>query len=62
MSIKNLDILFNPKRIAVIGASDNDKSAGYHLLKNLIGKGFKGIVYPVHPTMHGLQGVRGMNT
>ena len=57
MSIKNLDILFNPKRIAVIGASENEKSAGYHLLKNLIGKGFKGIVHPVHPTMHGLQGV-----
>lgn len=57
MSIKNLDILFNPKRIAVIGASENDISAGYHLLKNLIGKGFKGIVHPVHPTMLGLQGV-----
>ncbi|MBU1567595.1 MAG: bifunctional acetate--CoA ligase family protein/GNAT family N-acetyltransferase [Proteobacteria bacterium] len=57
MSIKNLDILFNPKRIAVIGASENDKSAGYHLLKNLIGKGFKGIVHPVHPTMRGIQGV-----
>ena len=57
MSIKNLDILFNPKRIAVIGASENDKSAGYHLLKNLIGKGFKGIVHPVHSTVHGLQGV-----
>ncbi|MFH0785601.1 MAG: GNAT family N-acetyltransferase [Pseudomonadota bacterium] len=57
MSIKNLDILFNPKRIAVIGASESDKSAGYHLLKNLIGKGFKGIVHPVHPTMNGLQGV-----
>lgn len=57
MSIKNLDILFNPKRIAVIGASEDDKSAGYHLLKNLIGKGFNGIVHPVHPTMQGLQGV-----
>ncbi|MFT5700218.1 MAG: acetyltransferase [Desulforhopalus sp.] len=57
MSIKNLDILFNPKRIAVIGASENDKSPGYHLLKNLIGKGFKGIVHPIHPTMPGLQGI-----
>ena len=57
MSIKNLDILFNPKRIAVIGASENDKSAGYYLLKNLIGKGFKGIVHPIHATMNGLQGV-----
>ena len=57
MSIKNLDILFNPKRIAVFGASENEKSAGYHLLKNLIGKGFKGIVHPIHSTMNGLQGV-----
>jgi acetyltransferase len=57
MSIKNLDILFNPKRIGVIGASENDKSAGYYLLKNLIGKGFKGIVHPIHATMDGLQGV-----
>lgn len=57
MSIKNLDILFNPKRIAVIGASENDNSPGYHLLKNLIGKGFKGIVHPIHSTTQGLQGV-----
>lgn len=57
MSIKNLDILFNPKRVAVIGAGKDDTSAGYHLLKNLIGKGFKGIVHPIHPTKHGLQGV-----
>ena len=57
MSIKNLDILFNPQRIAVIGASENDKSVGYHIFRNLIGKGFKGIVHPVHPRMRGVQGV-----
>ena len=57
MSIKNLDILFNPQRIAVIGASENDKSLGYHIFRNLIGKGFKGIVHPIHPGMSGVQGV-----
>jgi acetyltransferase len=57
MSIKNLDILFNPKRIAVIGASEDDRAVGYHLFRNLIGKGFKGIVHPIHPSMGGVQGV-----
>ncbi len=62
MSIKNLDILFNPKRIAVIGASENDRAVGYHLFRNLIGKGFTGIVHPVHPTMGGVQGVEAYPT
>lgn len=57
MSIKNLDILFNPQRIAVIGASENDKSLGYHIFRNLIGKGYRGIVHPIHPGMRGVQGV-----
>lgn len=57
MSLKNLDVLFNPQRIAVIGASEDDTSVGYHIFRNLIGKGFKGIVHPVNPTMRGVQGV-----
>lgn len=57
MSIKNLDILFNPQRIAVIGASENDRSLGYHIFRNLISKGFRGIVHPIHPEMSGIQGV-----
>ncbi len=57
MSLKNLDILFNPKRIAVVGASEDKKSVGYHALKNLIGKGFKGIVHPVSSSLTGVQGI-----
>src|SRR5208337_1720569 len=49
MSIRNLDAFFNPRSIAVIGASDDRKAAGYYVLRNLIGKGFEGIVYPVNP-------------
>jgi acetyltransferase len=62
MSIKHLDILFNPQRIAVIGASEDHKSVGYHIFRNLIGKGFRGIVYPVSPGMKGIQGVEAYNT
>ncbi|MCP4339214.1 MAG: GNAT family N-acetyltransferase [Desulfobulbaceae bacterium] len=62
MSIKNLDILFNPQRIAVIGASDDDQSVGYHIFRNLIGKGFKGIVYPVNSSLSGVQGIEAYST
>ena len=57
MSIKNFKALFNPQRIAVIGASEDEKSVGYHIFRNLIGKGFNGIVHPVIPGMGGVQGV-----
>jgi acetyltransferase len=57
MSQKNLDILFNPQRIAVIGETEDDTSIGHHLFKNLIGRGFKGIVHQVNPGMRGAPGV-----
>lgn len=62
MLLKNLDIMFNPQRIAVIGASEDETSVGYHIFRNLIGKGFRGIVHPVNPIMHGVQGVEAYST
>ncbi len=44
----NLDRIFNPKRIALIGASDEKGSVGYTLFKNLTGFGYEGKVYPVN--------------
>jgi len=61
MSIKHLDVLFNPQRIAVIGASEDQREVGYHVFRNLIGKGFRGIVHPVNPGMSGIQGVEAYN-
>lgn len=57
MSIKHLDTFFNPKRIAVIGASEDKESIGYYVFRNLIGRGYKGIVYPVTDRYEGVQGV-----
>ena len=62
MSIKNLDVFFNPRRIAVVGASEDKKSIGYHIFKNLISNGFQGIVHPVAPGMAGIQGVEAFKT
>lgn len=57
MSVKNLDALFNPQRIAVIGADDDPTSIGYNVFKNLLGQGFKGTVYPINPSYESVQGI-----
>jgi len=57
VSVKYLDSFFNPRRIAVIGACEDKASIGYSIFKNLLGKGFKGSVYPVNPRVEAVQGV-----
>jgi acetyltransferase len=57
VSVKNLEFFFNPRRIAVIGANEDKNSIGYYIFKNLLGQGFKGAVYPVHPLLDAVQGV-----
>jgi len=57
LGVENFDKLFSPRRIAVIGASDREGSVGSKLLRNLIGVGYKGAVYPVNSfrrTVHGI--------
>jgi acetate---CoA ligase (ADP-forming) len=44
-----LDKLFNPKSIAIIGASRHSEKIGYQILNNLITGGYKGKIYPVNP-------------
>ena len=56
MGTENLDKIFNPKRIAVIGASDREDSIGAKLMRNLIGVGFQGTIYPVNPFRSTVQG------
>jgi acetyltransferase len=57
MSILNLDKIFNPKRIALIGATVNPNSVSGKTLSNLIGGGFKGVVYPVNPAEEAVLGI-----
>ncbi|RIY00860.1 GNAT family N-acetyltransferase [Aureimonas flava] len=49
MSIRNLDALFEPRSIALIGASNRPGSVGAVLARNLFGSGFDGPVMPVNP-------------
>ncbi len=58
MSTRNLDKLFEPRSIAVIGASNKKGSVGYILLRNLIGAEYEGIVYPVNVSAQSVQGIQ----
>jgi acetyltransferase len=57
MTVRNLDYIFKPRRIALIGASDIPGKVGFTVLKNLITAGFEGIVYPVNNRREAVQGI-----
>ncbi len=44
-----LDFLFNPKQVALVGASQSPQKIGYAILDNIIKSNFKGAIYPVNP-------------
>ena len=58
MDSLGLDNIFNPKSIALIGASDEEGSVGYILMKNLTEMGYKGHVYPVNIRKQEILGIK----
>ncbi|MDX1392835.1 MAG: GNAT family N-acetyltransferase [Gemmatimonadota bacterium] len=58
MSVRNLESLFEPRSIAVLGASNRAGSVGTVLFRNIILGGYRGVVYPVNPKYESVQGVR----
>ena len=57
MKTSPLDALFKPQSVAVIGASDKERSLGQALVHNLKQGGFKGAVYPINPNYAEIQGL-----
>ena len=49
MSIDNMDRIFRPESIAVVGASERKGSVGAALMHNLIERGFPGEIHPINP-------------
>ena len=49
---------FEPKSVAIVGASNNPMRPNYYLLSNLLKLGFKGKIYPVHPSEKEILGVK----
>lgn len=57
MSVRDLDALFRPKSIALIGASTKPGSVGSVLAANLLRAGFAGPIVPVNPNHPAIGGV-----
>jgi acetyltransferase len=58
MGLYNLDKIFEPESIAVVGASEKEGSIGSVHVQNLIQGGYQGKIFPVNPhytSTHGLK-------
>ena len=58
MGLSNLERLLSPSSIAVVGASDREKSIGRSLLENFRDGGFPGAVYPINPKRDNILGLK----
>lgn len=52
-----LTAIFNPRSVAVIGATEREGSVGRTLLWNLISHPFGGTIYPINPKRHNVLGI-----
>ncbi len=58
MSRHELDAIFRPRSVAVIGASRKRQTIGREILANLVDFGLGGPVYPVNPTAESIHSIR----
>ncbi|WP_116135178.1 GNAT family N-acetyltransferase [Trinickia diaoshuihuensis] len=56
MTVRNLDVLFRPKSVAVVGASARPESVGSKVWRQVLAGGFEGPVWPVNPKYADLDG------
>ncbi|MCF8145825.1 MAG: bifunctional acetate--CoA ligase family protein/GNAT family N-acetyltransferase [Deltaproteobacteria bacterium] len=58
MGLFNLDKIFKPESVAVIGASPSQGSIGFALMENLTGGGYEGRIVPVNPKHSEIMGIK----
>jgi acetyltransferase len=58
MSNNGLNYFYEPKSIALIGASVKELSIGNIIIKNLITYGFTGPIYPINPKVDEIRGLK----
>jgi acetyltransferase len=54
--MKNLDLIFQAKSVAIVGASTKEHSVGNEIVKNLASQGYSGKIFPVNPKATELYG------
>ena len=48
-NVHELEPLFNPKSVAIIGASHHEGKIGNIVVRNILSSGYKGKIYPINP-------------
>ena len=58
MSVRNLETMFNPTHVAVVGAGGKRTQLGHIVLRNMVDAGFEGVVYPISPSRESVGGIQ----
>lgn len=56
--MNNLKYIFEPKSVAIIGASKTEGTVGYGILSNILESNFQGAVFPVNPKYDSIMSTR----
>jgi len=54
----DLNKMFKPDSVAVVGASNSEGKVGYIIVDNIINDGFEGNIYPINPKDDEVQGLK----
>ncbi|MBP8986160.1 MAG: acetate--CoA ligase family protein [Syntrophobacterales bacterium] len=54
---QDIKALFEPRSIAVIGASQDKSKVGYSIVRNILSGGYRGKIFPVNPRGGSIQGI-----
>ena len=54
----SFESFFNPKSVAIVGASRQKSKVGYEILANMMEAGYKGQIYPVNPKADNIEGLK----
>lgn len=55
--VPDIKYLFEPRAVAVIGASHDTSKIGYKILENIVAGGYRGRIYPVNPKGGAILGI-----
>lgn len=58
MPLHNLEKIFKPASVALIGASEKKGTIGWDILRNLIGSGYTGPILAINPNYDRIQGIK----
>ncbi|MFZ1985565.1 MAG: acetate--CoA ligase family protein [Desulfatitalea sp.] len=56
--MRDLDPIFSPQSVAVVGASTIPGKVGHDIFVNILKGGYKGVLYPVNPSAEAIASVR----